>query len=142
MEKENNQRHRHRDEHKHHHNHHRSHRSEHGEKKRESRNNDSQKKVVKDRMKEVRWEKVYKPIIQCIMALGFVVLIVAIIWFLANPEDGTRKNNNITPETVIKKQEELKADLIEQEKQKENEDILKRIKELEKRVEDLEYQLR
>ena len=93
-------------------------------------------------MKEVRWEKVYKPIIQCIMALGFVVLIVAIIWFLANPEDGTRKNNNITPETVIKKQEELKADLIEQEKQKENEDILKRIKELEKRVEDLEYQLR
>ena len=144
MENEKNQEKRHHSSH-HHHDRHRSsssRSSQSGEKRRSSTGNDSQKKVVNDRMKEVRWEKVFKPIVEGLMVVGFIILIVLIIWFLLNPEKGTRKTNNITPEIVAEKQEEIKNELAAKEEQKEIDDVLERIKELEKRVEDLEDQLR
>lgn len=141
MNTENNQKERHHSSRSHHHHHHHHHRSDRDEKRRSSRNPDSQKKVVDDRMKEVRWEKVFKPIIEIVMIVGFVVLIAAIIWFLMNPEMGTKKSDKATKDAVIERQEELKAELEEKDLNRDLEAALERIDELEERVEDLERAL-
>lgn len=140
MDTENNQKEKHHSSRSHHHHHH-HHRSDSGEKRRSSGNSDSQKKVVDERMKEVRWEKVFKPIIEIVMVVGFVVLITAIIWFLMNPEMGTMKSDKATKDAVIEKQEELKAELEEKDLNRDLKAALERIDELEERVEDLERAL-
>ena len=140
MDTENNQKEKHHSSRSHHHHHH-HHRSDSGERRRSSRNSDSQKKVVDERMKEVRWEKVFKPIIEIVMVVGFVVLIAAIVWFLMNPEMGTMKSNKATKDVVIEKQEELKTELEEKDLKRDLEAALERIEELEERVEDLERAL-
>ena len=137
---ENNQKEKHHSSRSHHHHHH-HHRSDSGEKRRSSGNSDSQKKVVDERMKEGRWEKVFKPIIEIVMVVGFVVLITAIIWFLMNPEMGTMKSDKATKDAVIEKQEELKAELEEKDLNRDLKAALERIDELEERVEDLERAL-
>ena len=149
MENENNKERHHSGHRSHHHHHHHGHSGSqsssrersHSDKKISGRNSDSQKKVVDDRMKEVRWEKVFKPIIEGVMVVGFIILIGAIVWFLTHPEDGTRKSNNITSQEVIEKQEEIKADLEENDLKKELETAMDRINDLEKRIEDLEEQI-
>ena len=140
MDTENNQKEKHHSSRSHHHHHH-HHRSDSGEKRRSSGNSDSQKKVVDERMKEVRWEKVFKPIIEIVMVVGFVVLIAAIVWFLMNPEMGTMKSDKATKDAVIEKQEELKAELEEKDLNRDLKAALERIDELEERVEDLERAL-
>lgn len=141
MDNENKQTEKHHSSHHHHHHHHRSSSSSHSEERRSSRKSDSQKKVVDERMKEVRWEKVFKPIIEVVMVVGFIALITAIIWFLTHPEMGTIKSDKTTQDAVIEKQEELKTELEERDLRRELEEAIGRIESLEERIEELEDQL-
>ncbi len=141
MDNENKQTEKHHSSHHHHHHHRSSSSSRRSEERRSSRKSDSQRQVVDERMKEVRWEKVFKPIIEVVMVVGFIALITAIIWFLANPEMGTIKSNKTTQDAVTEKQEELKTDLEERDLRRELEEAIGRIESLEERIEELEDQL-
>lgn len=77
---------------------------------------DSQKKVVKSRMREVRWEKFFKPVLRVVFFVAFVALIVMLIWSIFSPNQQVRDASKRDPEITDKIQadiqiEELKAEV-------------------------------
>ena len=98
---------------------------------------DSQQRVVKDRMREVRREKFYKPVLRVFFFVCLIVLIIMIVWeiyrSMSELSDASVQNQNVTENVQSSvKISELEAEV----------DSLKlRLKEYEKEIADLEEKL-
>ena len=98
---------------------------------------DSQQRVVKDRMREVRREKFYKPVLRVFFFVCLIALIIMLVWAIFRPapelSDASVQNQNVTENVQSGvKISELEAEV----------DSLKlRLKEYEKEIADLEEKL-
>lgn len=127
--------HRHHGEH-HHGEHHHSGRSHHHS-ERKSRGHDSQRKVVRDRMREVKWEKFYKPVLRVIFFVAFIVLLVMIVWAIFHPNEQVSEVSQRDYEVTDKVQagiqiEELHAEI---------ESLKEQLDEYEEKIAELEERL-
>ena len=124
----------------HRHGEHHHHHGGHGSKKYSGRggsHHDSQQKVVKDRMREVRREKFYKPVLRVFFFVCLVALIIVLIWSILSPNrdsgDYSVDNRNVT--------ETVKSDVKISELEAEIDSLKRRLTEYEKEIAALEEKL-
>ena len=129
-----------------HHHHHSGHRSGesrgHGSERNRSerkvgRSKDSQKKVVKRRLWEVRWEKFFKPILRVVFIAFLIAVIVMIVWAIIAPNDDVQQAVKRETDTV----EQVKTEIHIDELQAEVEELKKELEEYEEKIFELEEKL-
>lgn len=121
-----------------HHRHHDGHRSERKRSERRTGSGkDSQKKVVRRRLREVRWEKFFKPILRVVFIAFLIALIVMIVWAIIAPNDDVQQAVKRETDTV----EQVKTEIHIDELQAEIDELKKELEEYEERIFELEEKL-
>lgn len=121
----------------HHHHHHSGGQSSAKYSGRSRSHHDSQQRVVKDRMREVRREKFYKPVLRVFFFVCLIVLIIMLVWAIFRPapelSDASVQNQNVT--------ENVQSSVKISELEAEVNSLKLRLKEYEKEIADLEEKL-